>query len=125
MLGSLKTESESSSEGCSNGFHRLGNGCYFYAYFRLNWFRAMEFCHSFGAGISLAAIESWEENEEIKLWLKDNGINFEIFSKLHHMLFTTYKINSRRLGLRRINKIQGIFRAFITLFLQPWTNLGQ
>jgi len=60
-------------ENCPHGFHRLGDGCYFYAYFRLNWFRAMEFCHSFGDGVSLAAIETWEENEEIKDWLEDNG----------------------------------------------------
>ena len=33
----------------------------------------MEFCHSFGAGISLAAIETSEENEAIKDWLEDNG----------------------------------------------------
>merc|ERR1719445_2871345 len=33
----------------------------------------MEFCHSFGAGISLAAIETFEENESIKDWLEDNG----------------------------------------------------
>lgn len=60
-------------EECPRGFLHLGRGCYFYAYFRLNWFRAMEFCHSFGPGVSLAAIETPEENDDIKMWLKDNG----------------------------------------------------
>ena len=33
----------------------------------------MEFCHSFGDGVSLAAIETREENEVIKDWLGENG----------------------------------------------------
>jgi hypothetical protein len=44
---------------CPAGFHDLGDGrCYFYGYFKLNWFRAMEFCHSFGSDVSLACIET-------------------------------------------------------------------
>ena len=33
---------------CPPGYRPIGEGCYFYGHFRLNWFRAMEFCHSFG-----------------------------------------------------------------------------
>jgi len=33
----------------------------------------MEFCHTFGTGVSLATIETREENESIENWLVDYG----------------------------------------------------
>merc|ERR1719419_168617 len=33
----------------------------------------MEFCHTFGTGVSLATIETREENESIENWLVDHG----------------------------------------------------
>ena len=33
----------------------------------------MEFCHSFGKSVSLAAIETSEENDGIKKWLNEHG----------------------------------------------------
>lgn len=54
-------------------FHEIGGRCYFYGYFPLNWYRASEFCHSFGKGVSLACIESAKENFHIKQWLGVNG----------------------------------------------------
>lgn len=71
-------EEETSSNGrhnddCPIAFHKIGNKCYFYGYFKLNWFRAMEFCHSFGESVSLACIESHEENNHLKDWLIANG----------------------------------------------------
>ncbi|ROT65341.1 perlucin [Penaeus vannamei] len=54
-------------------FHEIGGKCYFYGYFPLNWYRASEFCHSFGKGVSLACIESAKENFHIKQWLGVNG----------------------------------------------------
>lgn len=59
--------------GCPIAFHKIGAKCYFYGYFKLNWFRAMEFCHSFGESVSLACIETQEENEHLKEWLIANG----------------------------------------------------
>ena len=58
---------------CPPSFTRLGAKCYFYGYFNLNWFRALEFCHSFGEGVSLASIETYKENVRIKNWLIHNG----------------------------------------------------
>ena len=63
----------SDNGGCPIAFHRIGEKCYFYGYFKLNWFRAMEFCHSFGESVSLACIETKEENEHLKRWLIANG----------------------------------------------------
>jgi len=59
--------------GCPIAFHRIGDKCYFYGYFKLNWFRAMEFCHSFGSSVSLACIESPQENDYLKNWLIEYG----------------------------------------------------
>ena len=47
---------------CPAGFTGIGGGCYFHSLFKLNWFRAMEFCHSFGSHVSLACIETRELN---------------------------------------------------------------
>ena len=58
---------------CPIAFHDIGGRCYFYGYFKLNWFRAIEFCHSFGESVSLACIESKDENEQLKKWLLRNG----------------------------------------------------
>ncbi|XP_042206194.1 LOW QUALITY PROTEIN: perlucin-like [Homarus americanus] len=58
---------------CPMAFHEVGGSCYFYGYFPLNWFRAAEFCHSFGSGVSLATIETLQENYFIKKWLAVNG----------------------------------------------------
>ncbi|XP_068241807.1 perlucin-like isoform X2 [Palaemon carinicauda] len=58
---------------CPMAFHEIGGKCYFYGYFPLNWYRAAEFCHSFGRGVSLASIESVQENYFIKNWLSVNG----------------------------------------------------
>nr|XP_053642993.1 perlucin-like isoform X1 [Cherax quadricarinatus]XP_053642994.1 perlucin-like isoform X2 [Cherax quadricarinatus] len=58
---------------CPMAFHEIGNKCYFYGYFPLNWFRAAEFCHSFGNGVSLATIETSQENLSIRKWLAVNG----------------------------------------------------
>ena len=40
--------------------------------------RAMEFCHSFGDGVSLATIETRKENDQLKTWLLKHGkyLNF-------------------------------------------------
>ena len=59
--------------GCPIAFHKIGDKCYFYGYFKLNWFRAMEFCHSFGSSVSLACIESPQENDYLKNWLIEYG----------------------------------------------------
>ena len=58
---------------CPPSFARLGPKCYFFGYFKLNWFRALEFCHSFGEGVSLACIETEKENVRVKNWLIHNG----------------------------------------------------
>jgi len=58
---------------CPAGFTEIGGGCYFHSLFKLNWFRAMEFCHSFGSHVSLACIETRRENERIKEWLNEFG----------------------------------------------------
>ena len=58
---------------CPLSFQRIGRGCYFYGYFKLNWYRAMEFCHSFGRGASLATLDTPAENRKIKAWLRENG----------------------------------------------------
>jgi hypothetical protein len=58
---------------CPAAFQRIGSGCYFYGYFRLNWFRAMEFCHSFGAGASLATLDTRADNRRVKAWLLEHG----------------------------------------------------
>ena len=59
--------------GCPVAFQQIGSRCYFYGTFKLNWFRAMEFCHSFGRSVSLAAIETAEENDHIREWLTAHG----------------------------------------------------
>ena len=58
---------------CPIAFNEIGGRCYFYGYFKLNWFRAMEFCHSFGQSVSLACIETDQENQSLKRWLLLNG----------------------------------------------------
>ena len=64
---------------CPIAFHDIGGRCYFYGYFKLNWFRAIEFCHSFGESVSLACIESQDENEQLKKWLLRNGKSSNTF----------------------------------------------
>eukprot|EP00094_Tigriopus_californicus_P012061 TCALIF_11654-PA protein Name:"Similar to Perlucin (Haliotis laevigata)" AED:0.53 eAED:0.53 QI:0/0.25/0/0.4/0.75/0.8/5/0/476 len=64
---------ENESSLCPIAFHEIGGKCYFYGYFKLNWFRAMEFCHSFGQSVSLACIENTEENDSLKQWLEKHG----------------------------------------------------
>ena len=64
---------------CPIAFHDIGGRCYFYGYFKLNWFRAIEFCHSFGESVSLACIESKDENENLKKWLLRNGKSMSRF----------------------------------------------
>lgn len=58
---------------CPSAFHAVGSGCYFYGYFKLNWFRAMEFCHSLGKDASLVVIETEQENRDLKEWLTVHG----------------------------------------------------
>jgi hypothetical protein len=72
-LGSNSIYDQSGQSGCPIAFHEIGGRCYFYGYFKLNWFRAMEFCHSFGESVSLACIETKQENEHLKEWLIKNG----------------------------------------------------
>ena len=72
VLGLLGAANASS---CPLSFQRIGRGCYFYGYFKLNWFRAMEFCHSFGRGASLATLDTPGENRKIKTWLLEHGEN--------------------------------------------------
>ncbi len=43
------------------GFTDIDGRCYYYGDFKLNWFRAIEFCHSFGSQVSLACIETRQE----------------------------------------------------------------
>ena len=72
----LTTSSEasiSSQTFCPSAFHPVGSGCYFYGHFKLNWFRAMEFCHSLGREASLAVIETDQENSQLKTWLTAHG----------------------------------------------------
>jgi len=66
-------EVESEGRKCPVAFTDIGGRCYFYGYFKLNWFRAMEFCHSFGSTVSLACLETSEENEYLKKWLLNHG----------------------------------------------------
>ena len=66
-------EDKSQGSECPIAFHQIGGKCYFYGYFKLNWFRAMEFCHSFGESVSLACIETPQENEHLKNWLIAHG----------------------------------------------------
>ena len=49
----------------------------------------MEFCHSFGESVSLACIESKEENEHLKEWLIVNGkfVIYNICNDNSKMLF--------------------------------------
>lgn len=70
--GAISSHSDNNGP-CPIAFHYIGGRCYFYGYFKLNWFRAMEFCHSFGQSVSLACIENPEENKELKTWLTKNG----------------------------------------------------
>ncbi|XP_040564754.1 lithostathine-1-like [Lepeophtheirus salmonis] len=58
---------------CPVAFTHIGESCYFYGYFRLNWFRAMEFCHTFGDTVSLSALDTPKENNDVKNWLLDHG----------------------------------------------------
>jgi len=69
----VQNDLEIQTSECPIAFHQIGGKCYFYGYFKLNWFRAMEFCHSFGESVSLACIETPEENEHLKNWLISNG----------------------------------------------------
>ena len=70
---------DNNNAGCPIAFHRIGDKCYFYGYFKLNWFRAMEFCHSFGSSVSLACIESPQENDYLKNWLIEYG-KYSVFA---------------------------------------------
>ena len=63
----------SSQTFCPSAFQPVGSGCYFYGHFKLNWFRAMEFCHSLGKDASLAVVETEGENWELQQWLKVHG----------------------------------------------------
>ena len=79
-------------------YHRSCSGgkCYYYAGFKLNWFRAiqvklfiwnptilhlipnvhifhLQFCHSFGRGVSLACLENNQENSAVADWLQQHG----------------------------------------------------
>ena len=58
---SLAEDGGGSGGHCPAGFAGIGGGCYFHSLFKLNWFRAMEFCHSFGSHVSLACIETREQ----------------------------------------------------------------
>ena len=58
---SARTSIPDDEGNCPAGFTEIGGGCYFHSLFKLNWFRAMEFCHSFGSHVSLACIETREE----------------------------------------------------------------
>jgi len=60
-------------EDCPVSFQKIGGRCYFYGYFKLNWWRAAEFCHSFGLGASLATLETKEENEYVEDFLLKYG----------------------------------------------------
>ncbi len=81
-------EHKSNGGRCPIAFHEIGGRCYFYGYFKLNWFRAMEFCHSFGASVSLACIESKEENDHLKKWLIQNGKqNLGVSPKNAHLAY--------------------------------------
>ena len=86
---------EFSSEYCPSSYQPIGDGCYFFGQFKLNWFRvgfmptiglclhyliiypifhqAMEFCHSFGKDSSLVVIETEQENNYLKQWLIKHG----------------------------------------------------
>jgi len=72
-FGSHSNTVESQHSECPVSFQKIGGRCYFYGYFKLNWFRAAEFCHSFGLGASLATIESLEENDHIERFLLQHG----------------------------------------------------
>ena len=80
VLGLLGAAHASS---CPLSFQRIGRGCYFYGYFKLNWFRAMEFCHSFGRGASLATLDTPGENRKIKTWLLEHGENSRTYLPTH------------------------------------------
>ena len=67
------TQTDPLQSECPPSFVLLGPKCYFFGYFKLNWFRALEFCHSFGEGVSLACVESEKENVRLKNWLIHNG----------------------------------------------------
>ena len=58
---------------CPLAFQQLTSGCYFYGRFKLNWYRAMEFCHSLGDGASLAALETRGEGRAVGAWLGRHG----------------------------------------------------
>ena len=73
LLISSSEASISSQTFCPSAFHPVGAGCYFYGHFKLNWFRAMEFCHSLGREASLAVIETDQENTQLKQWLTAHG----------------------------------------------------
>ena len=73
VAGSNSIFEDASRSECPIAFNKIGDKCYFYGYFKLNWFRAMEFCHSFGESVSLACIETKAENEDLKNWLIQNG----------------------------------------------------
>ena len=91
---------------CPLSFQRIGRGCYFYGYFKLNWFRAMEFCHSFGRGASLATLDSPGENRKIKTWLLEHGECFPppriALSLLVRLIFDVDKLHSTQSLLRSL-----------------------
>ena len=86
----IKTHSPDDPLGpdCPPSFVRLGPKCYFFGYFKLNWFRALEFCHSFGEGVSLACVESEKENVRLKNWLIHHGEETAVSRKYSPVCFT-------------------------------------
>jgi hypothetical protein len=73
---------EARREGCLlKGFQKIGEKCYFYGSFPLNWFKALEFCNSLGLEISLAAIETRQEDDELKRWIAKQGEASEIWKQ--------------------------------------------
>ncbi|XP_023328161.1 lithostathine-1-alpha, partial [Eurytemora carolleeae] len=61
------------ADACPLAFQQIAGRCYFFGYFKLNWFRAAEFCHNFGFGSSLATVETKIENDKIEEFLLEHG----------------------------------------------------
>jgi hypothetical protein len=57
-------------------------------------FRAMEFCHSFGSSVSLACIETKDENEHLKEWLLEHGKTVILVSLYLTWILLFSKINN-------------------------------
>lgn len=54
---------------CLPGFHRLGDGCYKPLNTRLSWPEAKVACESMGYGVSLASIETADEQNRVTTYL--------------------------------------------------------